>query len=95
MRNPCKDPPVASPFQISTGRDKRKNEGMVLMIEDTLLSQRIPYPLSLHFKALDSVGELLEAIPLPYVRQCIKQTAITPFERAALLALVDTMEINQ
>ena len=65
------------------------------MIEDTLLSQRIPYPLSLHFKALDTVGELLEAIPLAYVRQCIEQTAITPLERAALLALVETMEINQ
>ena len=65
------------------------------MLEDTLLSARIPYPLSLHFKALDSVGELLEAIPLAYVRQCIEQTAITPFERAALLALVDNMEIEQ
>ena len=49
----------------------------------------------MHFKALDIVGELLEATPLAYVRQCIEQTAITPFERAALLALVDTMEINQ
>ena len=65
------------------------------MLEATILSQRIPYPLSLHFKALDSVGELLEAIPLAYVRQCIEQTAITPLERAALLALVDTMEIEQ
>ena len=65
------------------------------MIEATLLGQRIPYPLSMHFKALDSVGELLEAIPLAYVRQCIEQTAITPFERAALLALVDNMEIEQ
>ena len=65
------------------------------MIEATMLIQRIPYPLSMHFKALDTVGELLEAIPLPYVRQCIEQTAITPFERAALLALVETMEINR
>ena len=65
------------------------------MLEATILSQRIPYPLSLHFKALDSVGELLEAIPLAYVRQCIEQTAITPLEGAALLALVDTMEIEQ
>ena len=65
------------------------------MIEAALLSQRIPYPLSQHFKALDSVGELLEAIPLAYVHQCIEQTAITPFERAALLALVDNMEIEQ
>ena len=65
------------------------------MIEAALLSQRIPYPLSQHFKALDSVGELLEAIPLAYVRQCIEQTAITPLERAALLALVETTEINQ
>ena len=38
---------------------------------------------------------MLEAIPLPYVRQCIEQTTITPFERAALLALVETLEINQ
>ena len=65
------------------------------MLEATILSQRIPYPLSLHFKALDSVGELLEAIPLAYVRQCIEQTAITPFERVALLALIETMEIDQ
>ena len=65
------------------------------MLEETLLRQRIPYQLSLHFKALDSVGELLEAIPLAYVRQCIEQTAITPLERAALLALVDNMEINR
>ena len=65
------------------------------MIEAAILSQRIPYPLSLHFKAIDSVGELLEAIPLAYVRQCIEQTAITPLERAALLALVDNMEIEQ
>ena len=65
------------------------------MLEATILSQRIPYPLSMHFKALDSVRELLEAIPLAYVRQCIEQTAITPFERAALLALVETLEINQ
>ena len=65
------------------------------MLRETLLSQRIPYPLSLHFKALDSVGELLEAIPLAYVRQCIEQTAITPFERVALLALIETKEITQ
>ena len=65
------------------------------MLEATILSQRIPYPLNQHFKALDTVGELLEAIPLTYVRQCIEQTAITPLERAVLLALVDTMEINR
>ena len=65
------------------------------MLEAVILSQRIPYPLSLHFKAIDSVGELLEAIPLAYVRQCIEQTAITPLERAALLALIDNMEINR
>ena len=65
------------------------------MLEETILAQRLPYPLSLHFKALDTIGELLEAIPLAYVRQCIEQTAITPFERAALLALVETMEINR
>ena len=65
------------------------------MIEAALLSQRIPYPLSQHFKMIDSIGELLEAIPLPYVRQCIEQTALSPLERAALLALVDNMEINQ
>ena len=65
------------------------------MIEATILRQRIPYPLSMHFKMIDSIGELLEAIPLPYVRQCIEQTALTPFERAAMLALVETLEINQ
>ena len=65
------------------------------MLEATILNQRLPYPLSMHFKAIDSVGELLEAIPLAYVRQCIEQTAITPFERASLLALVETMEINK
>ena len=65
------------------------------MLEAAILSQRIPYPLSLHFKRIDSVGELLEAIPLAYVRQCIEQTAITPLERAALLALLETMEINR
>ena len=65
------------------------------MLEATILTQRLPYPLSMHFKAIDSVGELLEAIPLAYVRQCIEQTAITPFERASLLALIETMEINR
>ena len=65
------------------------------MLEETILAQRLPYPLSMHFKALDTIGELLEAIPLAYVRQCIEQTAITPFERAALLALVETLEINR
>ena len=65
------------------------------MLEATILCQRIPYPLSSHFIMFDTVGELLEAIPLAYVRQCIKQTAITPFERAALLALIETMEINR
>ena len=65
------------------------------MLRETLLSQRIPYPLSRHFKMIDSIGELLEAIPLPYVRQCIEQTALSPLERAALLALLETTEINQ
>lgn len=65
------------------------------MIEDTIFSQRIPYPLNQHFKHIDSVGELFESVPLYYVRQCIEQTALTPFERAALLALLETMEINQ
>ena len=66
------------------------------MLRETLLSQRIPYPLSLHFKALDTVGDLLNSkAPRAYIRQCIEQTAITPFERAALLALLETMEIEQ
>ena len=65
------------------------------MIEAALLSAPLPQPLSLHFKRIDTVGELLESIPLAYVRQCIEQTAITPFERAAMLALVDNMEIEQ
>ena len=66
------------------------------MLRETLLSQRIPYPLSQHFKAFATVGDLLNSkAPRAYVRQCIEQTAITPLERAALLALVDTMEIEQ
>ena len=65
------------------------------MIEAALLSAPLPQPLAAHFKRIGSVGELLEAIPLAYVRQCIEQTAITPFERAAMLALVDNMEIEQ
>ena len=73
------------------------------MIE-TLLAAPLPQPLAAHFKRIESVGELLETIPLPYVRQCIEQTAITPFERVALLALfdravmqalVETMEIEK
>ena len=64
------------------------------MLENALLSAPLPQPLAAHFKRIDSVGELLEAIPLAYVRQCIEQTAITPLERAALLALVETTEIN-
>ena len=66
------------------------------MLEAAILSQRIPYPLSSHFKALDTVGDLLNSrAPRAYVRQCIEQTAITPLERAALLALLETKEINQ
>ena len=64
------------------------------MLENALFSAPLPQPLAAHFKRIDSVGELLEAIPLAYVRQCIEQTAITPLERAALLALVETTEIN-
>ena len=65
------------------------------MIKTALLSAPLPQPLAAHFKRIGSVGELLEAIPLAYVRQCIEQTALTPFERAALLALVETTEITQ
>ena len=66
------------------------------MIEAALLSQRIPYPLSQHFKAFATVGDLLNSkAPRAYVRQCIEQTAITPLERAALLALIETTEINR
>ena len=65
------------------------------MLETALLSAPLPQPLSLHFKRIDTVGELLEAIPLAYVRQCIEQTALSPFERATLLALVDNMEIEE
>lgn len=65
-------------------------------IEATIFSQRIPYPLNQHFKACNTVGDLLNSkAPRAYVRQCIEQTALTPFERAVLLALVETMEINQ
>ena len=66
------------------------------MLREILLNQPIPYPLNQHFKAYKTVGDLLKGkAPLAYVRQCIEQTAITPFERAALLALLETMEINQ
>ena len=65
------------------------------MLKTALLSAPLPQPLSLHFKRIDTVDELLESIPLAYVRQCIEQTALSPFERAALLALVDNMEIEE
>ena len=66
------------------------------MLRETLLSQRIPYPLSLHFKAFATVGDLLNSkAPRAYVRQCIEQTALTPLERAAMLALLDTTEASQ
>ena len=65
------------------------------MIEAALLSAPLPQPLAAHFKRIGSVGELLEAIPLAYTRQCIEQTALSPFERAAMLALVDNMEIEK
>lgn len=58
------------------------------MIE-TLLAAPLPQPLAAHFKRIESVGALFESMPLDYVRQCIEQTALTPFERAALLALFD------
>lgn len=61
-----------------------------------LLGQRIPHPLNQHFKACNTIGDLLNSkAPRAYVRQCIGQTAITLMERSALLALVDTMEIEQ
>ena len=65
------------------------------MVETALLSAPLPQPLAAHFKRFDSVGALFESMPLAYVRQCIEQTAITPFERAALLALLETTEIEQ
>ena len=65
------------------------------MIETALLSAPLPQPLSLHFKRIESVGELFESMPLAYVRQCIEQTALSPFERAAMLALLETTEIEQ
>ena len=67
------------------------------MLEAALLGQRLPYPLGQHFKACETVGDLLNGKAPPRLCrvQCIQQTAITPFERVALLALVETMEINQ
>ena len=65
------------------------------MIKTAILSAPLPQPLSAHFKRFESVGELLESIPLAYARQCIEQTALTPFERAALLALLETTEIEE
>ena len=66
------------------------------MLEATILNQQIPYPLSQHFKAYTTVGDLLNGkAPRAYVRQCIEQTALTPLERAALLALLETTETNR
>ena len=65
------------------------------MLETALLSAPLHQPLAAHFKRIGSVGELLEAIPLAYARQCIEQTALSPFERSAMLALIETMEIEQ
>ena len=62
---------------------------------ETLLSAPLPQPLAAHFKRIDTVGELFESIPLDYVRQCIEQTALSPFERYAMLALLETTEIEQ
>ena len=64
------------------------------MLHKTLLDQPLPYPLSTHFKAVDTIGELFESVPLSYARQCIEQLVLTPFERAALLALLDDVEIE-
>lgn len=65
------------------------------MLKVALLSAPLPQPLAAHFKRVDSVGELFESIPLAYARQCIEQTALSPFERAAMLALLETTEIEQ
>ena len=65
------------------------------MLKNALLSAPLPQPLAAHFKTVETVGELFESMPSAYVRQCIEQTALTPFERAAMLALFETMEIEQ
>ena len=66
------------------------------MLKNAILNQRIPYPLGQHFKAFATIGDLLTSkAPRAYVRQCIEQTAITPLERATLLALIETTEASQ
>ena len=65
------------------------------MLKTALLSAPLPQPLAAHFKRIESVGELLETIPPAYVRQCIEQTALSPFERYAMLTLLETTEIEQ
>ena len=65
------------------------------MLKNALLSAPLPQPLAAHFKTVDTVGELFESMPSAYVWQCIEQVALTPFERAAMLALFETMEIEQ
>ena len=65
------------------------------MLEAAILSAPLPQPLAAHFKRIGSVGKLLQALSLAYVRKCIEQTALSPFERAAMLALLETTEIEQ
>ena len=65
------------------------------MLLNLLLASQLPQPLAAHFKTVDTVGELFESMPSAYVRQCIEQIALTPFERAAMLALFETMEIEE
>ena len=56
---------------------------------DVMLNQPLPYPLASHFKACSNILELFETPATVYVKQCIDQVSLTPFERVTLLALFD------
>ena len=70
-------------------------------IADRVLADRVflqlplPKPLAVHFKTVDTVGQLFESMPLGYVRQCIEQTALSPFERRAMLLLLNCWELSE
>lgn len=91
---------TSNPFDVPTDDEAAAILATLLPVPeaqpltDTLLSQPLPYPLSTHFKMVDSIGELFESMPLAYVRQCIEQMPFTPFERATMLALLAQYQEN-
>lgn len=56
---------------------------------DTILSERLPYPLACHFKACSNIRELFETPAPGYVLQCIDHVTLSPFERVTLKALFE------